>query len=496
MTSKGKQAEEPDVLVCIDIGTSETKCVLRIRGQTFPVIVDQYPGADPLRQTTPTTMAYMGGVPVGWGCTAVEKALKSPREVEWYTEMKRGFPSSRISDINGSGKERSAMSLYRDFLRCLYSFLGNYWSDNRGFGICHWGEASLKFIFSVPAAGDPKAATRAIIDAAKQAGYAQHPAGCTFAAGVFTESEASAAFALQATHDRHKFTAGDVALVVDVGGSTSDICLFATRVGVKEGKATKKDKDAGPQNEPLVQEMDRLEAVSGEYIGGTVIDDRLRESLGTALSLSGVENWRQLAMVLTHRDDFFTFKTKVSGDLKTPTRGVMLPIYTDRRPVVRQSAAGYHSSDGVQVLDAHNIYISGERLEAEFDRQLELVRGQADRAIEDLFAKAELRALHATKRGASASSETARWGENLSLMLLSGGLGGAPRTKQWLERALGQDHESQVHTNIPRLKIAVSSEPQLCVALGLAEVHKMRQDKEAYATTSWGRSILRWLAGK
>lgn len=305
-------------------------------------------------------------------------------------------------------------------------------------------------------------------------------------------------------------------------------------MGVKGGKATKKGKTAGPQNEPLVQEMDRLEAVSGDYIGGTFIDERLRESVGIALSLSGVEDWKRLAMVLTHRNNFFTSKTKVSGDLKNATKGAMLQIHTNGRAVARQSAAGYHGSDGVQVLDAHNVYISGyavvaystsffswhspalwvrvspklitnrgdrtlvyrERLEKEFDRQLELVREQADRAIEGLFAKAELRALHATQWGASASSETTRWGEDLNLILLSGGLGGAPRTKQWLERALGQDQESQVHTNIPQLKIAVSSEPQLCVALGLAAVRRIRKEREAMATTSWGRSILRWLAGK
>lgn len=153
-------------------------------------------------------MAYMDGAPVAWGYTAVQLGLQSPNEVEWYSQIKRGFPSSRISDINGSGKDRSSMNLYRDFLRCLYSFLGEYWRKYRTLDHRLWEEITLEFVFSVPAAGDPKAATAAIIHAATQAGYDRHPAGATFATGVFTESEASAAFALQTTYDRSNFIVG------------------------------------------------------------------------------------------------------------------------------------------------------------------------------------------------------------------------------------------------------------------------------------------------
>lgn len=103
-------------------------------------------------------------------------------------------------------------------------------------------------------------------------------------------------------------------------------------------------------------------------------------------------------------------------------------------------------------------------LTTEFDAQLEAVREQVGRILERMYAQSAIRTAAA---GFKAHKQPVATQENLNLLLFSGAMGAAPRTQDWFREALARDGSRGFHRNIPGLRIAALTEPQLCVVKGL-----------------------------
>jgi hypothetical protein len=60
--------------------------------------------------------------------------------------------------------------------------------------------------------------------------------------------------------------------------------------------------------------------------------------------------------------------------------------------------------------------------------------------------------------------------QNLDLVMLSGAMGSSAFTAGWMRQAMAADIRTQIHRNIPELRIQQAAYPKLAVARGLIEL--------------------------
>ena len=148
-----------------------------------------------------------------------------------------------------------ARQWFRDYLHCIYEQIKRVFSDS----MPKWQTKQIEFLFSVPTTWKNPAMIAATEKLIKDAGFAERPNHVVKVS--LTEAEAAAVYASKSSFER-----GDVILVCDAGGGTTDLnVLKLTNSG--QGRT----------------ELEPLSWVEGQSIGSTLIDFRIAKLISERL---------------------------------------------------------------------------------------------------------------------------------------------------------------------------------------------------------------------
>jgi hypothetical protein len=298
---------------------------------------------------------------------------------------------------------------YKDYLSCIYKNVSQTFSDT----IPRWSSKNVEWCFSVPTTWRSPAMIAQTEKLIKDAGFEQksnHKVRISL-----TEAEAAAVYATKQNYER-----GEVFLVCDAGGGTTDLNVLKLTSSAHNGQTG----------------LEALTWVEGEAIGSTLIDFKVQKLISERLEsiryhLQG-EPWAVAEKMMRGR--FETFKCSFGSEASNVPH---LPLYV---PGLQPGMDFPHAQ-----IEASAMIITKEELQRIFDAQIEKMFDLIDTQLRRLQEK------HAR--------------ENVSYLILSGGLGSSP----YVYKKLKARYEigGGAAPNAPDLKILRADEPQLAVVHGL-----------------------------
>ena len=301
-----------------------------------------------------------------------------------------------------------ARQWFRDYLSCIYKAVRQYFSDS----IPRWGSKNVEWLFSVPTTWKSPAMVAETEKLIKAAGFGEK--GNHLVKISLTEAEAAAVYA-----SKQHYKKGDVFLVCDAGGGTTDLNVL------------KMSSSANGQTE-----LEPLSWVEGEAIGSTLIDFRVQKLLTERLETIR-HHLRGEPRVIAEqmmRGRFERFKCAFGSEASNMPS---LPLYVPGLP------PGFDFPQA-RIMDSKMI-ITKDELQRVFDDQLEKMYRLIDEQLKRL--------------------QTSHARENVSFLVLSGGLGSSP----YIQKKLKSRYEigSGISPNAQDMEILKAPEPQLAVVHGL-----------------------------
>lgn len=221
-----------------------------------PTTIQHWPGklGYENRNKVDTVLAYdtSSNFPVSWGFLVdhqrddlkIEELFKLWLDPCYEGEARHGVPVDE------------ARKWFVDYLRCLHEATQGHLDDSYP----RWRGKQVEFLFSVPTTWKNPSTIANSEKLIKEAGFGKRP---NHNARIsLTEAEAAAVYVSKQAYEK-----GDVFLVCDAGGGTTDINVLKVK-----------------DNRPFHTELESLCSVQGEAIGSTLIDfavenmviDRLR----------------------------------------------------------------------------------------------------------------------------------------------------------------------------------------------------------------------------
>jgi hypothetical protein len=126
------------------------------------------------------------------------------------------FLDPNYKDYSGHAPTtEEARTWFRDYLRCIYQEFNRFFDETYPY----WRSENVDFVFSVPTTWKDPAMVAQIEKLIKEAGFAETPRQHVKIS--LTEAEAAAVYAA-----KHEYREGDVFLVCDAGGGTTDINML------------------------------------------------------------------------------------------------------------------------------------------------------------------------------------------------------------------------------------------------------------------------------
>lgn len=197
---------------------------------------------------------------------------------------------------------QEARTSFVDFLRCIYETILAHFDDSYP----RWRTRHVEFLFSVPTTWETPITIANTERLIKEAGFGNEPGHV--ARISLTEAEAAAVYV-----SKQSYQIGDIFLVCDAGGGTTDINALKVK-----------------DNRSFRTELEPLRSVQGEAVGSTLIDFKVESII--------IERLERIADVLSETPDkvarsmmsnrFETFKcsfgmtTKDEIDLFLPIPGI------------------------------------------------------------------------------------------------------------------------------------------------------------------------------
>ncbi|KAK3672450.1 hypothetical protein LTR78_007757 [Recurvomyces mirabilis] len=338
------------------------------------------------------------------------------------------FLDPRYVDLSGFAPAHGeAQQWYCDYLACLYHCIMRFLSERVG----HFSSKKIEFVFSVPTTWKDPGMMADIERLIGRAGYGKltnHKFVITL-----TEAEAAAVYA-----SKQQLQRGDVFLVADCGGGTTDVNVLKVTSAARNRT-----------------ELEPLHCNEGEAIGSTLIDFKAERMVIERLKLIRTEvqlrDIEQLARRMIE-DRFMTYKCSFgSGAMMVPKLPLPIP---DIAPGQDFRHAGIENS---------NVVLTSGDLKRLFDEQIQRIFELIDSRLRTL--------------------QTANPGEAVKYLVLSGGLGSSPYVQKNIrdryERGGGAGF-----TNTADLSVLLASEPQLAVVHGLvlARIQSLRGGPEVLST--------------
>ncbi|KAF5545607.1 hypothetical protein FMEXI_5996 [Fusarium mexicanum] len=221
-----------DLVVGIDVGMSGTGVAYRRKGYAEVTCLEW--GIDKKDPKTPTRVFYnVRDQPpklVGWGMEVPDDSVEPLELREWF--------KVDLGAIDADQFEVKRM--YRDFLTSLFYELSTHRFTPAILGGKSFEEASVLFLFSVPALWDP-AVVEDFMQLVRESGFEEK--GLRSARVTMTEPQAVAAYEICVPNSEYKLKVseprppgnpqltcisqnGENVLIVDAGGGTTDFCLL------------------------------------------------------------------------------------------------------------------------------------------------------------------------------------------------------------------------------------------------------------------------------
>ncbi|KIW66690.1 hypothetical protein PV04_05998 [Phialophora macrospora] len=248
------QARAP-LLVGIDVGMTCTGVAYIIQSPAIEMVeprtIQKWSGNGAAKaDKVPTSLCYRSGQIV-WGFDTQRDDIDDSEVHDWFKIFldEREFEKFRSRGEDVPPSHAHVKRYYRDFLRKLYAHIKKILSTE--LPALSFEDETIQFIFSVPTTWSPGVAEDLRV-LAREAGFGHDGANHVVEIGL-TEAEAAAVCTLGTETER--YADGDIMLVVDAGGGTTDLALL--KAEVKAG------------SRPTLRQLDD---VRGDEIGSVEID--------------------------------------------------------------------------------------------------------------------------------------------------------------------------------------------------------------------------------
>jgi len=373
--------------------------------------------------------------PSSWGFLSETIAETTAEDKDYKEWFKTSLDPTKLAQKQAEDPEGAPKSLaevekwYEDYLRKMYEYLA--FKLGPDLSRTTWEAAKIEFIFSVPTTWPPNPTVENFRRIVHKAGFGKH----IYHSVTIGLTEAEAAAVHVSTEAPGIFRTGDILLVCDAGGGTTDLSVL--RVA---------------SIEPSVS-LEQLDVVFGETIGSAAIDyefeklvyARLQEAHNTeALPISPDD----AAWEMMKSRDFQSVKCEFGSPDDTPFFSIGIP----RIPLTYNNLACS--------IKNGEMTFAREDLQTMFDKQISKLFSLIDTQLMSLRTKLP--------------------SSNVSHIILSGGLGNSAYVQQSLRARYGQT-ASNPHSYI---QVRIAPDPQLAVCKGLVtdRVQKLRTN----------RSVLGW----
>jgi len=234
----------------------------------------------------PTTLYYTNSSKTLWGFLCDGREYDSQRK-EWFKTYLDPVKLKKFCD--NSPTEAFQMDevreWYKEYLRNLYEHIRVTVKRTHN----QWERLAINFVFSVPTTWSSLSIPKNFEELIRQAGFADGGLEHTVEIGL-TEPQAAAVYTLR--DSSRQFSVGDVILVCDAGGGTTDIALL---------QITKIDQHGLPH-------LDEVLGVQGANIGATVIDEAFCEFVKSRLQAANYSNYEVIAYSMMYDVTFQSLK--------------------------------------------------------------------------------------------------------------------------------------------------------------------------------------------
>ncbi|KAK5119541.1 hypothetical protein LTR85_007369 [Meristemomyces frigidus] len=426
MAANTRQA---DVVVGVDFGMTCTGVAYSMGPEwTDPKTIQRWPGklGHEVRNKVETSVSYdlQSGKLGSWGF------LCDPDDdgYEYNSLFKLNLDPGHEDATGDAPSTAEAQHWYSDYLSCLYSYIMKFFKESTPRFFSKKVDPT-SFVFSVPVTWRNNPAMlhemERLIYAAGFGSREQDTASI-----YLTEAEAAAIYASKQSMSR-----GEVFLVVDAGGGTTDLNVLKIESAAKNSF-----------------ELVPLCWTEGAVIGSTLIDYKIRVLVKKRLGMiSGlVQGDIDATTTQMMQDRFETFKCSFgSPGMDVPK--LFLPI-PGIGPGLNLPHAGVEDS---------KIVVTRAELQAVFDDQIEKMCNLIDRQLR------LVRERHP--------------GETISYFVLSGGLGSSPYVQSRIRARY--ENAGDALPGAEGLQVLVAGEPQLAVLHGLvtARTQSNRGGPDIYA---------------
>ncbi len=304
---------------------------------------------------------------------------------------------------------------FEDYLAKIYQHIQTWFTNTRP----ELWNGTVRFVFSVPTTWSPE-----VVDCFKKIFKKAGFGGIKGHSAEVTLTEAQAAAVGTAQERKSTLKQGQIILVCDAGGGTTDIALL--EVSSSAGEALQ------------LQQLDRVEGV---LAGSSLIDQDFEEYVMRKLRLVNndhpglIPDIQTTARVMSASRKFQTNKCSLSTSSKRTNVPFKIPI----EGLARNFS---HAAAGVE---RQCLNFDPERMAALFDKRLQKIFGTLDRQFSNM------EQLERTN------------GRSVHYIVLSGGLGSSSYVKERLE----ERYCNKTRVCLRGMSILKATDPQQVVAKGL-----------------------------
>jgi hypothetical protein len=367
--------------------------------------------------------------------TAVPKSGKATRTL---TQSYSGLDPEKLAQQQRDDPENAPRSMqevekwYLDYLRRMYEYLSfKLGSELSG---TTWEAAKIEFIFSVPTTWSVIPTVENFKRIVLLAGFGQF----THHSITIGLTEAEAAAVHVSTEAPGIFREGDILLVCDAGGGTTDLSVLRVTNTV---------------NQAIM--LQQLDVVFGETIGSAAIDYEF-EKLVTARLLRAhstsplpIES-SDAAWEMTKSRDFQAVKCEYGSPDDTPLFSIVIP----KVPLT------YSNPDPEVNIRNGEMMFAREDLQRLFDKQIEKLFKLIDTQLHNLQVKFPY--------------------QQVGHLVLSGGLGNSV----YVQSCLRRHYDSSPHPNAQQISVRIAPDPQLAVCKGLVS-DRVRKLLTSHSVLGW-----------
>ncbi|ESZ94388.1 hypothetical protein SBOR_5252 [Sclerotinia borealis F-4128] len=423
----------PDLIVGIDFGQTYTGVVWSNLSNTNPTrSIQEWPGLPPdsVETKVPTRIAYSRNPndrnePIwGFSCDPDDEY----HEVTEVRENFKIFLDQHSLDLARKEGMRDmpetvdkAKDLVTDYLRQIYNHVKLCIEAITG----DWKEKKIEFVFSLPTTWDALDTVKRFDAAINAAGFTSQNPEKHSAKLELTEAEAAAVYF--ATNSEIELEKGDIILICDAGGGTTDLGLVEVA-------------DPNPERPALKQ----VAEVKGVGIGSTMIDRAfeclVQKRLDTHPDIELPEN---LAHKLARGSSFQSIKHNFGS-----TSGNHA-VYILRLDKLGLGIDKDLTHAGLRI-ERGRMHFSRSEMQALFDVQIAGITRRIDKQLDWM--------------------QTHRSQDDVRFLVLSGGLGGSQYVKTKIEEHFQRNPRQIAH----RIRILKSQEPRLSVVKGLVIDRRQR----------------------